>query len=176
MSKTVMYQKLCKVQQKLMAEEIPSVELRDLLPVIFEKCLEENMMFYFNFIENTCVLNLRDISSDNMELNIRLYYPSDKIDCKLLKEQVLINAFLLTKKASVISIASSANKKDVKHEGHQIKESNLVPPRAVRTAMDVITQRGDKITKKAIEKELHFDKMSIDNRNQCIAYLRSMGE
>ena len=175
MSKTVMYQKLCNVQQKLMAKEIPSVELRDLLPVIFEKCLEENMMFYFNFIENACVLNLRDITQDNMELNIRLYYPNENIDCKLLKEQVLINAFLLTKKASVINNASSTNKNDVKHD-KPIKQSNAVPPTAIRTVIDMLEKNNEPVTRQSIQKYLQFDKMSTDNRRRCIAYLKTMEE
>ena len=174
MSKTGMYQKLCKVQQKLMAEEIKSIELKDLLPIIFEKCLEENMMFYFNFIENACVLNLRDISSDNMELNIRLYYPSDKIDCKLLKEQVLINAFLLTKKASVISIASSATKEEEQEK--KIQVSNAVPPTSIRTVIDMLEKQGEPVNKKTIQQYLQLDKMSMDNRRRCIAYLKSMEE
>lgn len=175
MAKTVMYKKLCNVQQKLMAEEIPSVELKDLLPVIFKKCLEENMMFYFNFIENACVLNLRDITQDNMELNIRLYYPNENIDCKLLKEQVLINAFLLTKKASIINNASSAKKKDVKHD-KPIKESNAVPPTAIRTVIDMLEKNNEPVTRQSIQKYLQFDKMSTDNRRRCIAYLKTMEE
>ena len=35
---------------------------------------------------------------------------------------------------------------------------------------------GEAVAKKAIEKELQFDKMSSDNKRQCIRYLKDMGE
>lgn len=31
-------------------------------------------MFYFTFVENTAILKLRDLESENKELNIRLYH------------------------------------------------------------------------------------------------------
>ena len=176
MNKIPIYLKLSRVQQKLMGMEISSVDLEDLLPLIFKECLEENLMFYFNFIENACVLNLRDLSDENLELNVRLYYPNDPgdISCKKLKEQVLLNAFLLTKKSNTVEIVSSASEEtqDVK----PIQESNIVPPRAIRAAMEVIEKRGETPTKNLIEKELQLDKMSTDNRRQCIAYLKDMKE
>ena len=170
MSKITIYKKLGNVQERLMGEEISSMDLEDLLPLIFKECLKENLVFYFNFVENACVLNLRDRSIENLELNIRLYY-SDNLPSKKLKEKVLCNAFLLTSQPNV---ASSADTK--KDDEKQIQESTIVPPRAIRAAMDTITARGDKVTKTALEKELQLNKMSTDNRRQCIAYLRDMEE
>ena len=170
MSKITIYKKLGNVQERLMEHEISSMDLEDLLPLIFKECLKENLVFYFNFVENACVLNLRDMSIENLELNIRLYY-SDNFSSKKLKEKVLCNAFLLTSQPNV---ASSADTK--KDDGKQIQESTIVPPRAIRAAMDTITARGDKVTKTALEKELQLNKMSTDNRRQCIAYLRDMEE
>ena len=173
MSSTTMYAKLSKVQERLMEKEISSLCLEDLLPLIFKECLKENLVFYFNFVENACVLNLRDKSTDNLELNIRLYYSDNTFSDKestLLKEQVLCNAFLLTSQPN----ASSADTK--KDDEKQIQESTIVPPRAIRAAMDTITARGDKVTKTAHEKELQLNKLSKDNRRQCIAYLRDMEE
>lgn len=172
MSRTTMYAKLSKVQERLMEKEISSLCLEDLLPLIFKECLKENLVFYFNFVENACVLNLRDKSIDNLELNIRLYYSDNTVSDKestLLKEQVLCNAFLLTSQPN----ASSAN---TKGEEKQIQESNIVPPRAIRAAMDTLTEKGETITRKNLEKELQLNKMSTDNRRQCIAYLRDMEE
>lgn len=183
MNKNVMYQRLSNIQTSLMMQSISSMELEDLLPLIQRECLHENLMFYFNFIENACVLNLRDITSENRELNIRLYYSTnndDEISIKKLKEQVLINAFLLTKKGTSLKSSGDASSADIeetpkKEENSKpIQESNSVPPRAIRAAMDTITARGDEITKTALEKELQLNKMSTDNRRQCIAYLRDM--
>ncbi len=184
MNKNVMYQRLSNIQTSLMMQSISSMELEDLLPLIQRECLHENLMFYFNFIENACVLNLRDITSENRELNIRLYYPNnndDEISIKKLKEQVLINAFLLTKKGTSLKSSGDASSADIEETPKKeespsktIQESNIVPPRAIRAAMDTITARGDEITKTALEKELQLNKMSTDNRRQCIAYLRDM--
>lgn len=178
-NKVSMYQRLCRVQGNLMGMDIPSVKLEDLLPLIFKECLKENLMFYFNFIENACVLNLRDITCENLELNIRLYYPNEEKDISIigLKEQILLNAFLLTKKSTTIN-ASSAKESSKKEEEEvpPIKESNLVPPTAIRAVIEILEKAGEPVTRKNIEKNLQLNKMSIDNRRRCIAYLRSMEE
>lgn len=180
-NKVSMYQRLSRVQCILMGMDIPSVELEDLLPLIFKECLRENLMFYFNFIENACVLNLRDIKDENLELNIRLYYPNDAkdISCIGLKEQILLNAFLLTKKGTMIDNASSditTKESSKKEDVPPIKESKLVPPTAIRTVISVLEENNEPITRKSIQKYLQMDKMSTDNRRRCIAYLKSMKE
>jgi len=99
-------------------------------------------MFYFNFIENTCVLNLRDIRDENLQLNIRLYYPNEaKVSCIELKEQILLNAFLLTKKGTILKSSGDASSADIEETPKKeenlskpIQESNIVPPRAIRAA------------------------------------------
>lgn len=181
-NKVSIYQRLGRVQGNLMGMNIPSVKLEDLLPLIFNECLKENLMFYFNFIENACVLNLRDIRDENLQLNIRLYYPNEaKVSCIELKEQILLNAFLLTRKGTILKSSGDASSADIEETPKKeenlskpIQESNIVPPRAIRAAMDTITARGDEVTKTALEKELQLNKMSTDNRRQCIAYLRDM--
>lgn len=179
-NKVSMYQRLSRVQCSLMGMDIPSVKLEDLLPLIFKECLRENLMFYFNFIENACVLNLRDIKDENLELNIRLYYPNNAkdISCIGLKEQILLNAFLLTTKGTPINASSDITTKESskKEDVPPIKESKLVPPTSIRAVIDILEKAGEPVTRKNIEQNLQLNKMSIDNRRRCIAYLRSMEE
>lgn len=170
-SKVVMVCKLANVQKRLQGKSFGTYSLEDILPVIMEECFKENLVFWFNFLEDSVVLNLRDITHENYELNIRYGYesaPMQLTDAEHYKTLVLLNAFNLTHQP-----ASSATPKI---DEKPIQESNIVPPRAIRAAMDTIKGRGDEVTKKAIEKELKFDKMSSDNRRQCIRYLKDMEE
>ena len=173
-SKVIMACKLANVQKRLRDKSFEKFTLEDILPVIMEECFKENLVFWFNFLEDSVVLNLRDITHENYELNIRYGYESAPIqltDAEHYKTLVLLNAFNLTHQE--IKPASSATHKI---DEKPIQESNIVPPRAIRAAMDTIKGRGDEVTKKAIEKELQFDKMSSDNRRQCIRYLKDMEE
>ena len=173
-SKVIMACKLANVQKRLRGKSFGKFTLDDILPVVMEECFKENLVFWFNFLEDSVVLNLRDILQENYELNIRYAYESAPIqltDAEHYKTLVLLNAFNLTHQE--IKTASSATPKI---DEKPIQESNIVPPRAIRAAMDTIKGRGDEVTKKAIEKELQFDKMSSDNRRQCIRYLKDMEE
>ena len=159
-----------------------STQLNVLLPLIFKKCLEEKMTFWFNFLEDACVLNLRDVEHENTELNIRYAYqhiPFDDEKQSYYKESLLINTFLITKtpiefklNMDNVTIASSAQKE----ETQSIKESNAVPPASIRTVIDMLEKNNEPVTKKSIQNYLQMDKMSTDNRRRCIAYLRSMEE
>ena len=179
-SKFIMAKKLCKVQKRLMEVKIEEFTLENLLPLIFQECLKENLTFWFNFIEDAAVLNIRDIEHENYELNIRNAYPeipikSDVIDS--IKINLLINSFLLTGKPHEIDgdVASSADNKIVKHD-QPIKQSNAVPPTSIRTVIDMLEKNGEPVTRKTIQEYLQMDKMSTDNRRRCIAYLKSMEE
>ena len=177
-SKVIMAQKLQSVQVKLMKEEITDSSLSYILPLIYQKCHEENLTFWFNFLEDACVLNLRDVSHQNNELNIRYAYPSIPLDMKHLnyfKEMVLMNTFLLT--TAPVQFHKKSEDSSAKQESYKpIKESNLVPPTSIRTVIDMLEKTGEPVTKKSIEKYLQMDKMSTDNRRKCIAYLKSMEE
>lgn len=172
-SKFLMAQKLQKVQIELMQEEISETSLDVLLPLIFQKCLEENLTFWFNFLEDAIVLNLRDVANENYELNIRYAYhsiPTTANEIEAYKVNVLLNAFLITTQSHV---ASSAPQKE-EHSEKPIKESNQVPPSAIRVAIDELEKAGMEITRKNVEGQLNLKQMSQDKRRQCIAYLRDM--
>lgn len=183
-SKFTMAQKLQKVQVALMEDEISSTQLQVLLPLIFKKCLEEKMTFWFNFLEDACVLNLRDVEHENTELNIRYAYqhiPFDDEKLSYYKESLLINTFLITKKPyefkldmDNVTIASSVEEETL--DEPPIKESKLVPPTSIRTVIDMLEKNKEPVTRKSIQKYLQMDKMSTDNRRRCIAYLKSMEE
>lgn len=177
-SKLVMARKLCNVQKSLMGKSFEDLSLQTILPIIFEECLKENLTFWFNFIEDSCVLNLRDTRFDNYELNIRQYIGNIKFsDINDIKAEVLLNAFLIVPHEH--NVASSQTEENtitetVKEE--PIEESNMVPPSAIRVAIEECKQNGEPINKKNLESKLNLKGMNHDKRRQCIAYLRDMGE
>lgn len=184
-SKTFMARKLSRVQEILMGMEFEDTDLHTILPIIFKECRKENMTFWFNFIENSCVLNLRDTKRDNYELNIRQYIGnSENNDFASIKRQVLCNAFLLTVKAHPIKTAENtpnmgAIAKAVKEQQKRdakILESTIVPPSAIRVAMEECEKQNEPINRKNIENKLNLKSMSQDKRRQCIAYLKDMEE
>lgn len=151
-SKFIMAKKLQRVQVALMEEKISSTQLQVLLPLIFKKCLKENMTFWFNFLEDAC-------------------------DMENYKLQVLLNAFLITPGENPIENASSATMDETHQEetvDKPIQESNLVPPSAVRAAIELCEKNNEPVTRKNVENKLNLGQMSQDKRRQCIAYLRSM--
>lgn len=178
-SKVIMVCKLHEVQKNLMGKKFESLTLDHILPIIFRECHEQNMTFWFNFLEDACVLNLRDIRHENYELNIRYAYENAPSNIEKINEYkliVLINTFLITSDPIDI-VASSAKKEETnKHEDKPIQESNIVPPSAIRVAMEECEKNNEPITRKNLESKLNLKAMSQDKMRQCIAYLRDMGE
>lgn len=183
-SKFIMAKKLQRVQIALMEEEISSTQLNVLLPLIFKKCIKENMTFWFNFLEDACVLNLRDVEHENTELNIRYAYPGgystmpiDENKISYYKETLLINAFLITKKPvefklnmDNVTIASSATSEDET----QILDSDELMPKSIRKAIEKIQKKGIPVTPEAIRNHLQLSKMSTSSRIECNRYLKKM--
>ena len=182
MSKENMYKKLQCVQAALMEETIEEYSLQSLLPLIFKYCTMNNLTFWFNFIEDHVVLNLRDFTQESMELNIRYSFKAAPVPTggvndsmlELIKVNLLKNAFLLTDKPvkNCIEITSSDN---VAPE-EPILKSESVPPTSIRTVIDMLQKNGEPVNKRSIQKYLQLDKMSTENRSKCIAYLKSMEE
>lgn len=168
-SKRVMAEKLSVVQRSLMGRSFEDTSLQSLLPIIFQECLKENLTFWFSFIENTGVLNLRDTLHENYELNIRLY-TGNNTDLDSLKETLLINTFLITKE-STSTIASSAKNEEITH--HLISNDKPVP-KHIRKAIDKIQSKGIPVTPEAIQNHLPLGKMSTSARIECNNYLKQM--
>jgi len=177
-SKFIMAKKLCKVQQSLMGKTFEWKSLQKMLPIIFKECLNENMTFWFNFLEDAAVLNLRDIEHENYELNIRYAYstiPTLAEHIEDVKINLLHNAFLISPGEIIFKINPPTIEVGKKDDDQQpIKMTNAVPPTSIRTVIDMLEKNGEPVTKKSIEKYLQLDKMSSDNRRRCIAYLRAM--
>lgn len=169
-SKRFMAEKLSVVQQSLMGMSFEDTSLQSLLPIIFKECIKENLTFWFSFIENTGVLNLRDTLHENYELNIRLY-TSNNEDLDTLKENLLINTFLITKE-STSNIASSAKNEEVTH--HLISNDKPVP-KHISKAIEKIQAKGIPVTKEAIKNHLPLKEMSSSARLECNRYLKNMG-
>lgn len=168
-SKRVMAAHLCNVQKNLMGITFESLSLEHILPIIFNECLKENITFYFSFIENTAILNLRDIRHDNYELNIRLHHETTT-DYEGLKKSLLINAFLITSE-STSSIASSAENEEVTQ--HLISNDKPVP-KHIRNAIEKIQSKGIPVTTEAIRNHLPLSQMSTSARLECNKYLKEM--
>ena len=176
-SKFIMAQKLQRVQVSLMAEEITDYSLSSLLQVIYQKCYEENLTFWFNFLEDACVLNLRDVEHENTELNIRYAYPSIPLDMEHInyfKEMILRNAFLLTSSPVVISMP-----KDVcaaEEEPEKISMTDDVPPKQIRTVIEMLQKNNEPVNKRSIQQYLQLGKLETEDRRKCIRYLKNMEE
>lgn len=169
-SKRFMVEKLSVVQQSLMGMSFEDTSLQSLLPIIFKECIKENLTFWFSFIENTGVLNLRDTLHENYELNIRLY-TSNNEDLDTLKENLLINTFLITKE-STSTIASSAKNEE---ETHHLISNDKPVPKHISKAIEKIQAKGIPVTKEAIKNHLPLNEMSSSARLECNRYLRDMG-
>ena len=66
-SKFIMAKKLAIIQRRLMGMNITESDYDSLLPLIFKECIKDNLTFWFNFMEDAAVLNLRDIEHENYE-------------------------------------------------------------------------------------------------------------
>lgn len=177
-SKKVMAMKLANVQKRLMERDIESSTVEYLIPLIFKECLKENLTFWFSFLEDCAILNLRDIVHENYELNIRYHYvcaplTAERIDS--VKSELLMNVFLITKKAASVTDAEPEPKKTNTMAFYEIQESNLVPPSAIRVAIELCEKNNEPVTRKNVEKKLELGQMTQEKRRQCIAYLKSMG-
>lgn len=168
-SKFVMAKKLQRVQLALMDEKISETSLDVLLPIIFEQCYKENLTFWFSFLEDCVVLNLRDVEHENYELNIRYTYPTARLgedQFDHYKECVLINAFLITKKHEEVN-----SDKEI-----DIISGDGVVPQPIRVAIESLRKKGVPVTPEGIMNHLPLGEMSNNNRMQCNKYLKKMKE
>lgn len=182
-SKFVMSKKLHNVQESLMAEEINPLKFEETLSLIFEECSKENLTFWFNFHEDYCVLNLRDIGHENYELNFRNAYVSVPItDEAIIENKIRLfeNAFLLTRNAVEGYSAKpmeEASEKEVNNDDidELIFTSEKPLPPHVSKAIDTITSKGIPVTKESLKNHIPWDKISTEQRIKCTEYLNEMG-
>lgn len=173
-SKLVMARKLHNVQRRLMNADIEDIEDLDvLIPLIFKECADEGLCFWFSFLEDTVILNLRDVDHDNWELNIRYHYHNKELSCDSLKLIVLKNVFLLTNASSAVT--GEVNTKDTGNNEFIVSGDKPVP-KAIRDAIDTIKAKGIPVTPEAINNHLPTGKMSTSQVMECNNYLKKMKE
>lgn len=160
-------QKLVNVQKNLMGIHIKSTALDNLIPLIFKECVKEKVMFYFTFVENTAILKLRDLESENKELNIRLYH-ENITEYETLKKALLINAFLITSKKENFTQSKSSEKR--------IISSDTTTPAPIQRAIEKIQKKGVPVDRRTIERHIDLGSMGADVRKKCIHYLKNMDE
>lgn len=176
-SKFIMATKLARVQKRLMELTINDDSLDGLIPLIFKECLKEDLTFWFNFLENEVVLNLRDIGHENYELNIRQYHGNTD-DWDSLKKMVLTNTFLITKKPVLLNEDGNASSEKTLHgdEGNTIISSDQPVPKHVRDAITRIQDKGIPVTPETIRNHLPTGQMSTSEVMKCNKYLKEMKE
>ena len=169
-SKFVMAKKLHNVQKELMSQTFDEVSYDSLLLNVWEACFKEGLCFWFNFLEDACVLNLRDVEHENYELNIRLSYNHSSGN---VKEDLLLNAFLITKD----SLKLSTPKKDVDHSDEVgiLSSDQTVPPH-IREVIPIIESKGIPVTAEAIRNHLNLASMGNNARLKCNNYLKQLEE
>lgn len=173
-SKFIMARRLVRVQKNLMSKTINEDTLDGLISLIFKECLKEKLTFWFNFLENEVVLNLRDIEHENYELNIRQHYTeTDKPDD--LKKMVLVNTFLITKNSVEFEHSNEASSQKKSDETHIISGDKPVPPH-IREAIEKIQAKGIPVTPETIRNHLPTKEMSTNATIQCNNYLKKMME
>ena len=175
-SKRVMDQKISNVTVALMGMEIQDFSLDNLLPLILKECLKENIYFRFSFVENTCVLNVRDRFHENYEVNQRLYYATPLFEGKTMddiKVMVLCNTFLLTKDKYVLKDSSALPEKET--QDSTIISGDKVIPKPINEAIKKIKAKGVEVNKKSIRAHVQWNQLSTDQRIKCTNYLENMG-
>ena len=173
-SKFIMAKKLHNVQKRLMGNTINEDTLDCLLSLIFKECSKEKLTFWFNFLENEIVLNLRDIEHENYELNIRQHY-TETAKTDDLKKMVLVNTFLITKNSVEFESLNEASSQKKSDETHIISGDKPVPPH-IREAIEKIQAKGIPVTPETIQNHLPTAKMSTNATIQCNNYLKKMKE
>lgn len=166
-SKFIMAKKLFKVQKSLMELKIQDFGLDSLLSLIFKACATEQIVFGFNFFEDGCVLNLRDIGRENTELNIRYFYSRNDENIDDVKVQVLKNAFNLT--STPLDASSAKNEESI----HIVSGDKPVPSH-IRQAIKKLEAKGVPVTVEGIRNHLPLNEMSSNSRIKCNAYLKNM--
>lgn len=173
-SKFIMAKKLHNVQKRLMGNTINEATLDGLLSLIFKEGSKEKLTFWFNFLENEIVLNLRDIEHENYELNIRQHY-TETAKTDDLKKMVLVNTFLITKNSVEFESSNEASSQKKSDETHIISGDKPVPPH-IREAIEKIQAKGIPVTPETIQNHLPTGKMSTNATIQCNNYLKKMKE
>lgn len=166
-------QKLVNVQKNLMGIHIKSTALDTLIPLIFKECVKEKVMFYFTFVENTAILKLRDLESENKELNIRLYH-ENITEYETLKKALLINAFLITSKKE--DFTQSRSFKNSEKRQDEIISTDTPTPAPIQRAIEKIQKKGVPVDRRTIERHIDLGSMGADVRKKCIHYLKNMDE
>lgn len=179
----VLLEKISDVQRELMTQEFGS-DYDSIVPVVLDVCQKHGLTFYFNFLEDSVVLNIIDWTSDDYsELHARLNIRVLKLDLDMntLKFLVLSNAFLLTEHAQEITnphkceAVESVEKVETDPVEELIFTSDEPIPPHISKAMETIHAKGIPVTKESLKNHIPWDKISTEQRVKCTDYLNKMG-
>ena len=173
----VLLEKISDVQRELMSQEF-GTDYNTIVPVVLDTCQKHGLTFYFNFLEDSVVLNIVDWTSDEYsELHVRLNLCllKDNFDMNTLKFLVLTNAFLLTEHATEINNPNKCEREEVAEEYDEfIFTSDKPLPPHISKAIEKITAKGIPVTKDSLKNHIPWNEISTEQRIKCTEYLNEM--
>ena len=174
----VLLEKISDVQRELMSQEF-GADYNTIVPVVLDACQKHGLTFYFNFLENSVVLNIVDWTSDDYsELHVRLNLCllKDNFDMNTLKFLVLTNAFLLTEHAAEVTnphTTAEAVNTDEEYDDFIFTSDKPLPPH-ISKAIEKITAKGIPVTKNSLKNHIPWNEISTEQRIKCTEYLNEM--
>ena len=172
-SKFHMASKLSQVQKELMDIAAPE-NFDDLIEIIFQKCNDNELTFWFSIIEDSIILNLRDINHANYELNIRMNMDRyADASMEKVKRELLTNAFLLTNSSNLKSEEVTIEDKREMELDIITTDDKTIPPHA-RNAIDTLNKKGVPVTINSIRNHIPFSQISNDQRIKCNRFLKQL--
>ena len=174
----VLLEKISDVQRELMSQEF-GTDYNTIVPVVLDACQKHGLTFYFNFLEDSVVLNIVDWTSDDYsELHVRLNLSllKDNFDVNTLKFLVLTNAFLLTEHAAEVTnphTTAEAVNTDEEYDDFIFTSDKPLPPH-ISKAIETITAKGIPVTKNSLKNHIPWNEISTEQRIKCTEYLNEM--
>ena len=174
----VLLEKISDVQRELMSQEF-GTDYNTIVPVVLDACQKHGLTFYFNFLEDSVVLNIVDWTSDDYsELHVRLNLSllKDNFDVNTLKFFVLTNAFLLTEHAAEVTnphTTAEAVNTDEEYDDFIFTSDKPLPPH-ISKAIEKITAKGIPVTKNSLKNHIPWNEISTEQRIKCTEYLNEM--
>lgn len=176
-------EKISDVQRELMSHELEG-DYKYLVPVVLDTCQKHGLTFYFNFLEDSVVLNIVDWTSDDYsELHVRLnlkVVENANFNMNTIKFLVLCNAFLLTEQSSQITNPYKEAEKEVEEDETAKEYDELIfssdkpiPPH-VSKAIDTITKKGIPVTKQSLRNHIPWKEISTTQRVNCTEYIKDL--
>ena len=175
-SKFIMEKKLHNVKVRLMRMDIQDFSIDNLTSLVLKECIKEDLTFRFSFVEDACVLNIRNLTHEDWEINPRVYYNHplfETLNLDDIKVMALKNTFLLTPNEIILE-DNEASSDITKQDSLEIISGDKPMPSHISKAIEKIQAKGIPVTIEAIKNHLPRKEMSNDSLIKCNRYLNEM--